>query len=158
MSVLVVAGALVGGCGGNGKGEDAQIRSVVRRWLAAFANGNGPDLCSLMTPRATRQLLSGEYLHTTNVGRRARCPEEVRKLHDGVIKEFHEARRGNPLVELLKVKVDVRSLSSQDATARLTFPAGNVTDLPLSKTTAGWRISGEGRCVPVPKRECPSSP
>jgi hypothetical protein len=70
--------------------------------------------------------------------------------------EAREAGGRDPLTEVLEAKVAVASQSTDNATARITLPAGNVSDVPLSKTAAGWLISGQGQCVPVPRTVCPS--
>jgi hypothetical protein len=150
MVTLAAVSAVLVGCGGGSESEREQVSSTARRYFAALASGNGKEVCSLATEQAKRELLGGET-------RTTRCPERFRLLYEGVIREFREAHRSDPLGELRKVKVDVVALSGRNATARVTLPAGNVTDVPLSKTAVGWRVSGEARCVPVAKATCQSS-
>jgi hypothetical protein len=158
IAALVAVSTVLGGCGTGTKSETGQVSAVAHRWFSAFADGNGSELCSLMTDEAKQRLIHTESFDSGGSGRRANCSEAVKTLHEGVIREAREAGRSDPLAELREVKVTVLSQSGQKATARVTLPAGDVTDVPLSKTAAGWLISGQARCVPVAKSACLSSP
>ncbi len=158
VAALVGLSIAFGGCGAGTKSEAQQIGSVARRWFSAVADGNGPELCSLMTDEAKQRLFREEGLDSGKSGHPASCSEEVKTLYAGVIREAREAGRSDPFAELRGAKVTVPSQSGQSATARVALRGGNVTDVPLSKTAAGWLISGQARCVPVAKTVCPSSP
>jgi hypothetical protein len=152
--IAAVTGVLVAGCGAASESDRHQVGTVTRRFLAAFANGNGKEACSLLTDQAQQRLFGETASRTT---RPTKCPEQLTVLYKGVTREFHEGGRKDPLAEFRKAAVAIRSISAHTATARVTFPGGNVTDLPLSKTAQGWRISGSGRCVPSASQGCSSS-
>lgn len=157
VAALVGLSIALGGCGAGTKSEAQQIGSVARRWFSAFADGNGPELCSLMTDRAKQDLMREEGIDSDKSGHPASCSERVETLYAGAIREAREAGRNDPFAELREAKVTVFSQSGQNAKARVTLPAGDVTDVPLSKGAAGWLISGHTRCVPVTKTACQSS-
>jgi hypothetical protein len=143
------------GCGTGTGSERERISSVVRRFLVAFANGDGSAMCQLVSEHQ-RQRFSGEEVPgAPRAGGLPSCPERVRLLRAALLREFRAAgRKGDPLAELRKAKVAVVSLTDLNAVARVTFPAGYVSDIPLAKTASAWVISGEGRCVPTASAGC----
>jgi hypothetical protein len=50
-ALLVAASvAALAGCGGGGDDETAGVKAAVQAYVDAFVQGNGPKMCSLMTP------------------------------------------------------------------------------------------------------------
>src|SRR5207244_4419770 len=55
VAVLAAVSLALIGCGG-ATSDSAQVRSVVQRYIAAFASGNGSEACSLLTGDAEQQV------------------------------------------------------------------------------------------------------
>ena len=155
MLALAAASVALVGCGTGTGAERERISAVVRRFYVAFANGDGAEMCKLVSEHQ-RQRLAGEEVPGAPRGRgSASCPERVRMLHDAVLREYPAAaHEGDPLAELRRATVAVVSLTDLNAVARVRFPAGYASDVPLAKTAAAWVISGEARCVPSARAVC----
>ncbi len=128
----------LGGCWGSGpQGDKAQIRHVVRAYLRAQAQGNGPAACALLAPTGQSQLVS--VLVTAGRGvisTRPTCPRAVRLLRDIV--------GASVLNSLVHVRIARIRVLGATARARLRDPARRFPPqlLGLRKGSGGWLIAG----------------
>jgi hypothetical protein len=159
VAALLAVAIAFAGCGsgksGNAQGgesESAQVVSVTRRYFAALANGNGSEACSLLTGEAKRRLLLGGAALSllTHRGNPLTCPDEIKLVH--------ELLGSDEIAEFSNARVMVVSLSGNTATARATV-GSRTTDVPLTKTAAGWLINKvAAQTTPRPAQPAPFAP
>jgi hypothetical protein len=133
--LAVVSSALIG-CGGP-TSDSAQVRSVVQRYFAALASGNGSEVCSLLTGEAAQQMQHATAVVSAQLHRKKplNCPEFVNLYSKALASE------PTALAELKQTQVGTLSLAGDRATVRIFAPYELAKEVPLVKTTAGWRIS-----------------
>lgn len=136
-TVVCLLGIVLAGCGTSGpQGERAQIRKVVRAYLRAQAQGNGPAACALLAPTGRTELVSVVITAARGViSTRPTCPRAVRLLRAIV---------GTHVLSSL-VHVDIRRIRIFDSSARARildparrFPPQRVG---FQKELGGWRIA-----------------
>jgi hypothetical protein len=129
---FVALSLALAGCGGS-KSDSEQVTSVTHRYIGGLASGNGSEACSVLTGEAKQQLFrAGASLRLFGVKTGGTC--------ESAIVFIHKLAGADQLALLGKAKVSVASLSGNTATARITA-GSHVTDVPLSKTAAGWLIT-----------------
>jgi hypothetical protein len=136
VAVAVYASTVLVACGA-AESNSAQVETVAHHYFAALGNGNGSELCSLLTGETKQRLIrSGSVVaalaHRSNT---PGCPE--------IVTAVHETLGSDQLAELRRVKVSVHSLSGNNASVRVTVPkTGRTVLVPMTKTEAGWLVSG----------------
>lgn len=118
--VVIVLSALVG-CGGGNTSANDEVVSTVRRYFAAIAAGNGPQACSLLSPR--------ERLYLRE--KRVSCPQAVTVAHSSASSTFQQLR--NVALSTPVVRDDVAVVHA--------LPFGKSRAIALLKMPGGWRIN-----------------
>jgi mono/diheme cytochrome c family protein len=131
--------ALLAGCGET-RSDPAQVRSAAQRYFAGLANGDGAEVCSLLTGEAQQQVLRAARTVDTLAKRLRRplaggCP--------GFVSLYAKALAEDPQsVQATKqVKIGSATVRGVNATVRVQERGTGVQLLPLVKTAHGWRIS-----------------
>jgi hypothetical protein len=128
---LVVAGTLLGGCGGGGKKvPDTQAAgAAVTGFAKAFGSGDGKTACDLLTPAARAAFVKRvQGLATTRD-----CATGMVKVHDAAGADVNAAFSA---ATVSNVKV-----TGDSATATLTA-SGHSTSVSLARQGGKWRLNG----------------
>jgi hypothetical protein len=125
VAACLVVIATLSGCGG-GQSDSSEVTSVTRSYLAAVASGNGSKACSLLSDSARRRLPSALHMASSS------CPEAVDSLY-AVLSEDVRAQLHHPVLAVPRI-------AGRSASVR-SVVGSNVSDVPLSKTSAGWRVN-----------------
>jgi hypothetical protein len=127
-AALAAAAALaLAGCGGSDSPSDeAAIKSVVRTYFTAFADGDGSKACDQLSIDTRGQIADAAKPKTcaaalTDASRRP----EMKQYLDG----------------FRKVEVEEVTVAGNDASAKVKA-IGQTTTLPLIKVSGDWRING----------------
>lgn len=123
---------LLGGCGGAraGGSEAGPVSAVVNRYFSAFARGDGPGLCALLTPGAQATMVAVVDADEREAGRAGgprSCTEAARSF--GPVTLFDDAK-------VLSV-----SISGDAATAKVKVGGLHEASVTLSRTAEGWVLS-----------------
>jgi len=132
LTTLAVLALLVSGCGGSGGGvsESEHVSAVVHRYFSSFANGNGAELCPLLTQSAQDKMVEVVESDERELGRSdtvPTCPEAVKFF--GRVALFKSAK---------VIAVSITGTNAIGTVKVGSFHTGSVT---LSKTAAGWLIN-----------------
>ena len=127
-AAILAAAAVLAGCGGGGDDETAGVKLVVRAYVDAFVRGDGPQMCSLMTPdtrvkfvKAVRALAKTDDCAKATVAvRNAAGPKAVAAMRSAQIK-------------------DVR-VNGNEASVKLVASSGQSL-ATLRKERGRWRVS-----------------
>ena len=127
--------AVLAGCG-TSQSDSSQVTSVTRRYLDALASGNGSEACSLLSDTAKASL----HREITAVEPNTYRPTTLSCTQEIVGVQFILGR-SNFLAQLRSAALGPPTLSGDGATLRAVI-GSSTYDVPLSKTSAGWRIDG----------------
>jgi hypothetical protein len=127
-AALAAAAALaLAGCGGSGAPSDeAAIKTTVRTYFTAFADGNGSEACDQLSVDTRAQIADAAKPKTcaaalTDASRRP----EVKQYLDG----------------FRKVEVEEVNVAGNDASVKVKA-IGQTTTMPLIKVSGDWKING----------------
>jgi hypothetical protein len=127
---VVVAGALLGGCGGGDRLSDSEaVRAAVGGFSKALGTGDGSAACELLTTQARDDLVK----RAASLGGTRDCPTAIAKLHDAAGAEVNAAFSSATVAD---VKV-----MGETATARL-IASGHPAPVSLAKQDGEWRLMG----------------
>lgn len=132
VAALAALPLMLAACGAT-QSQSSDVRSVGNRYVAALAADNGAEACSLLTGEAKRELIGAmAAFGPRDQTRSLSCPEDVKLIY-GLLgtDDIAALKRAHPTV-----------VSMTGSTARVRVSAGAITtDVPLSKTPAGWLVS-----------------
>ena len=130
-ALLVVATSVVAlaGCGGGGgDDETASVRAAVRSYVDAFVQGDGPKMCSLMTP-GTRVKFVKEV---RPLAKTDDCTKAAVAVRNAAGPKAVAAMRG---AQIKDVRVD-----GNEASVKLVASSGQ-SIAALRKERGEWRVS-----------------
>jgi hypothetical protein len=127
-TLLAVAAVLAApGCGG---GASDDVKSAVRDYLKAFADGDGAKACSLMS-RATRSRFVAQMKSIT---KSTECALGIEALR---------TQAGSALTDATIEKLKLSDVKIKGQAATLTLSSGRgKTTAKLVKEGGGWKVSG----------------
>lgn len=126
---LLVAGALIAGCGG----DQADAEATVSNAIAGLAKGDEQQVCAQLTPAAEKKLLvvlADNPLGFPDIKAKT-CEEAIRKLYP----KLNEPTRA----VLQDGEVDDATVKGDKATVHVT---GAGMDVELQKLDDKWMITG----------------
>ncbi len=128
----ILCALALGGCGGSAAGgsEAGPVSAVVNRYFAAFAGGDGPGLCALLTPAAQATMVAVVESDERAAGR-AGSPRSCTEA----------ARFFGPVSLYGDAKVLSVSTSGDEATAKVKVGSLREASVTLSRTANGWLLS-----------------
>jgi hypothetical protein len=127
---LVVAGALLAGCGGGDRVSDSDaVRATVTGFSKALGAGEGDAACDLLTRQAQADLVK----RAASLAGTRDCAAVIAKLHDSAGGDVNAAF-SSAIVADVKVMDDT-------ATARL-IASGHPAPVSLAKEDGEWRLTG----------------
>ena len=132
LAPIVATVAVVGACGGSSpQSPGDQARAVVEHFYADIADGKGAQACSLLTPAAREEIVRPFVLFA--------------KLHrldcERLLGADGKVALSGASVRLPATKVSLATVSGDRATVVVTVGDQGLVYVPLTKTSAGWRIS-----------------
>jgi mono/diheme cytochrome c family protein len=134
VAVFLAVIATLTGCG-SGQSDSSQVSSVTRRYFAALASGNAAEACSLVSEAAKLRFHRVVNAVTPNVLRSAAvsCTKEIAVVPALLDPSAH--------AQLRHVALGVPRVSGRTATVPAVV-GSRAVEVPLAKTSAGWRING----------------
>jgi hypothetical protein len=127
---LMVAGALLAGCGGGEKGSDSEaVTAAVSGFSKALGAGNGSTACGLLTTQARTEFVK----RTASLGGTRDCPGAIAKIHDAAGAEVNAA--------FSSAQVNDVKVMGDSATATL-VASGHPAPVSLAKQDGDWRLTG----------------
>ena len=127
---LVVAAALLAGCGGGDRRSDRdEVASAVGAFSKALGAGNGSAACELLTTQAQAELVT----RAASLAGTRDCASVITKIHDAAGDEVNAAFSSATVAD---VKV-----MGETATATLTA-SGHRAPVSLAKEDGEWRLQG----------------
>ena len=127
-AALAAAAALaLAGCGGSDSPSDeAAIKSVVRTYFTAFADGNGSEACDQLSVDTRGQIADAAKPKTC-----AAALTDASKRPE--VKQY--------LDDFRKVEVEEVTVAGNDASAKVKA-IGETTTVPFIKVGGDWKING----------------
>ena len=103
MTVLALAGAAAGGCGGDGSGGSAsdEVKAATKDYLTGLAAGNGQRACGQMTAGAQKEAIeavTAAYPESPELT----CPQAITELSQDVAPDSKRAML-NPAFQAVEV-------------------------------------------------------
>jgi ketosteroid isomerase-like protein len=132
LALLAAVSIAAVGCGGSdAKSDDEQIRDTVSGYAAAFADGDGKEVCDRLTERAQKEVIAqGKALG----GDFTTCEETIKQLTSVISSADKKALR----------EIEVTKLTVKGDTATLQAGAGNGATTRMRKVDGEWLVDGTG--------------
>jgi hypothetical protein len=135
IATLAALSLMLNGCGGSSS-ETERARSVVQRYRAALAVGNGPEMCSLLSSEAKREVATfAAAITAAPNGKKVQGCVAFGNLLRAVA---HNSKASSRIRD---ARIGTAKVVGDKATVLLREPGETPRQLTLIKTPTGWKVT-----------------